>query len=247
MALFRLIANIFYPRTTVLGRAACLGTAVFKIKYSNKRNVHLINQQKVRVDLLLGWLRGEIRPQAKLVEDHLLRKDVYPLIEQQEYLPGLKVRNYEYLLMDSFAELTDQKFMHRKEGWSFCCHYSDINHTREFDAEFESCGLLPIDRIEKAYNDFFNWFEINHAGKNVIFIHYPSKLDNRDLYKKRGKEILEIMQRLEQIKPYIHSIFLDDESLVDFTKDDNFPYHYATSTNFAYVDKWKELENNDHS
>ena len=146
-----------------------MGHNVLKIRYADTQNKRLINQQKVRVELLLEWRSGEVKPNAKSVKGHLLRKDVYPFIKQQEQLPWLNVKNFEYLIMDSFAELTDQKFTHRKDKRSFCCHYTDINHTSEFNAEFECCGLLPIESFEDAYNNFFDWFEMNHYGKKVFF------------------------------------------------------------------------------
>jgi hypothetical protein len=240
-----IVRNIVYPQRTILGRIACLGQEIFKIKYSDTRNLHLINQQKTRADLLLQWIRGEMRPDARSVEAYMLRKDVFPFIEQQQLLPWMNVKKFEHLVMDSFAELTDQKFTHKEKKWSFCCHYTDIDHTPEFEKEFECHGLLPLEKIEEAYNLFFQWFETRYPGKKIYFIHYPTKLDTRAVFKERGAKILQIMKKIEHHTPYIQNMYVDD-TIVNWHSSDTFPYHYSSNVNIALADQWKELEKNDN-
>jgi hypothetical protein len=232
--------QLFRKKQKVLGRVACLGSDLFALRHQRKYGFRLVNQQKVRVDLWLEWLAGEARPKPELVKSHMSRPDVYPLIENQATLPWLVEREFEFLLMDSFSELTDQKFTHRKEGWSFCCHYSDLDHTAAFDNEFESHGLLPIGEIEAAYTRFFEWFEKEHLGKEVIFVHFPTTIDERILYKERGTEILRIMTQLQATKLFIQNLSVDDKS-VGWNENDRFPYHFSKSTNLAFADRWDKL------
>ena len=233
-------AQLFRQRRKILGRVACLGSDLYALRYQRKYGFRLINQQKVRVDLWLEWLSSKTIPRPEMIKGYMSRQDVYPLIENQASLPWLVENEFEFMLMDSFSELTDQKFTHRKDGWSFCCHYSDLDHTADFDKEFKSQGLLPIEEIESTYTRFFEWFEKEHPGKQVIFVHFPTTLDERALYKERSAEILRAMTKLQSIKPFIHNISIDDKS-VEWNENDRFPYHFSKSTNLAFVDRWDKL------
>lgn len=236
-------AQAFGRRQITLGRVACLGSDLYSIRFQRKLGFRLINQQKVRADLWLLWLAGSARPRAELIKSHMLRPDVYPLIENQAALPWLAENDFEFLLMDSFSELTDQKFTHRKEGWSFCCHYSDINHSPEFDLDFECIGLLPVEKIEATYRQFFEWFEGRHPNKKVVFVLFPTALDERALYKERGAEIMRVMTKLQQEKQFIQNLIIDD-ALVDWNENDRFPYHFAKATNLAFIEAWDRLKVN---
>jgi len=228
-------------KPSILARVACLGNDCFIMKHG-KRNAKLYNQQKARVDLLGEWIHGAQRPQASRIKPYLMRADIYPFIVQQQEMPWFQTKNdIQYLLMDSFAELTDQKFTHRKEGWSFCCHYTDVNHTPEFEEEFECCGLLAIEEIERVYNDFFDWFEKSYPGKKIFFIHFPATLDNRPIYHERAKAIFNIMQKIESQRKYIYNIAISDEN-VSWHEDDNFPYHYGKDTYKVFIEEWRRIE-----
>lgn len=234
-------AQIFRKRKKVLGRVACLGSDLFALRYQRKYGFRLINQQKARADLWLEWLAGEAKPNPALAKSHMSRPDIYPLVENQAALPWLTEGKFEFLLMDSFSELTDQRFTHRKEGWSFCCHYSDIDHTAAFDSEFECAGLLPIGEIESVYTRFFEWFAKEHPRKEVIFVHFPTALDERVLYKERSAAILGVMTKLQATQPFIQNLSVDDD-VVEWNENDRFPYHFSKLTNLAFVDRWEELK-----
>jgi hypothetical protein len=234
-------AQIFRKRQNVLGRVACLGSNVYELRYQRKFGFRLLNQQKVRVDLWLEWCAGSsAKPRPEAVKNYMSRPDIYPLIENQASLPWMGKPDFQFLLMDSFAELTDQKFTHREEGWSFCCHYSDLDHTAAFESEFEGHGLLPIAEIEAAYTRFFAWFENQYPGKEVIFVHFPTTLDERDSYKERGAEIIRVMTKLQAMKPYIQNLRIEDK-FVEWHENDRFPYHFSHATNLAFIDRWNKL------
>ena len=234
-----LYLTLHFQKRLVLGRAACLGKDVFALRYSKDKRALLINQQKTREDLLCEWIDGRERPKSKQIRSHLSRTDIYPLIKEQEYLPWLKWKGCDFILMDSFSELTDQKFSHKQEGWSFCCHYSDIKHTPEFDALFENHGLLPIDDLENAYLKFFDLLNSLHPEKHIVFLHFPTSLDERKMYKERGAEILRVMKKIEEKNSYITNIFIDDNT-VDWHEEDKFPYHYSKSTNATFLEQWNK-------
>jgi hypothetical protein len=209
-------------------------------KYRPRKSTESACRSLVRV------IGGAARPKPKFVKGHMSRQDVYPLIEEQANFPLIAQENFLFLLMDSFAELTDQKFTHRKEGWSFCCHLSDLERSPAFDEMFENNGLLPINEIEAVYTRFFEWFEQKYPGKDVIFIHFPTTLDERDSFKERSAEILRVMTALQKTKPFIQNLTLD-EKFVEWNENDRFPYHYSKSTNLAFLALWNKLDAHDNS
>ena len=119
---------LFRRNVKYLGRTACLGNFVLDRYCNNDKKVVYYNQQKVRVDLFMQYVSGALRPETKKIEKFLNRKDIIGLIAQQENLPWIGIKKCRALIMDSFAELTDQKFVYKEDGYAFCCHYSDIEH-----------------------------------------------------------------------------------------------------------------------
>jgi len=224
----------------IYGRTACLGKDVFGLRYPPGSKVVLFNQQKVRVDLFLDWLSGTARPRAESVKKYMFRQDVYPLIEQQAIAQWNVKNDILFFLMDSFSELSDQKFTHKKEGWSFCCHYTDIDHGSDFHRYFECEGLLPLDKIESVYSLFFDWFEKSFPGKKLFFLHFPTKFDKRSSFIERGAEIFRVMKKYQEERPFIQNLYINDE-LVNINGNDSFPYHFSKNTNYAFLYKWLEL------
>jgi hypothetical protein len=224
----------------VYGRVACLGRNIFELRYPKDTKTLLVNQQKVRVDLFVEWLEGAAKPRAELVKKYMLRQDVYPLIEQQSVSNWNSKCNFLYFLIDSFSELSDQKFTHKDEGWSFCCHYTDINHDSDFDNIFECNGLLPINKIESSYDKFFNFIEEYYPNKKVFFIHFPTKYDERPIFKERGEEILRVMNKFQQERKNIQNVYINEE-LVELNENDYFPYHFSSQTNNAFLAQWLKI------
>ncbi len=233
----------YLERPIVVSRCACLGEFIYNLRYTDKKP-YRIHQQKTRFDIFLKKLQmtpSEPRTNSRAVKKHLKHDFVYPWIQEQEYLPWIGVKDCEYALIDSFAELTDQKFTHKAEGWSFCAHYGDIEHSQEFEEQFMCEDLLAVDDFEKTYTHFFDWFEKKYPGKHVFFFHYPTTLDGREKYKVRASKILEVMKVIEEKRPYIHNIYVED-SAVDYNEHDTFPYHYSKETNQAFLNTWIAIE-----
>jgi len=231
----------FFPKKIVLGRTACLGLDIFKYKNRKRKDICIVNQQKARIDLLLEWLAGVKRPKASLIEKHMARKDVFIMIQQQERLPWLDAdRKIEYMIMDSFSELTDQRFVHKKEGWAFACHYSDIEHTPDFEADFECKGLLDLKGLEVLYNNFFDWFQDTYPGRKIYYFHFPTKTEKRQEFRQRAKKILDIMEGISKRKDIVN-IEIDEKYVIP-SETDNFPYHYGSTTYEKFVEKLNDLE-----
>lgn len=227
-------------QAVVFGRSACVGQDVFQLKTAGK--YRLINLQKARLDLLMNWIEGAPRPKASIVDSYMPRRIVFPMIEQQERLEWFSSqRKPQFIMMDAYSEMTDQEFTHREEGWSFCCHYTDLDPSVDFERRFEKRGLLPLEELENTYRRFFNWVEREFPLIKVIFVHYSTRFDSRELFQGRANEILRVMKKLQSLKPYIHNLWLDDH-LYHQQEGDSFPYHYSKDTYQSLVDIWNKAE-----
>lgn len=228
--------SLIFPNSFVLGRVACLGRDVFDLSF-NSRKLHLINQQKTRVDLLLDYIEGRQIPNAEAVLPYLERTDIFSMIKQEEDLPWFNlIRKPRFIIMDSYAELTDQKFTHRSEGWSFSCNYTDLKTTGEFNSIFSSQGLLDLDLLKEYYLKFFAWIKKKYSDTPLIYIHFPTTLDNREKFRKRGAFILEVMKEICRNHAFIFNISVEDK-MVFKNGEDDFPYHYGIKTNKAFAEK----------
>ncbi len=237
-AYFRL-KDIFGLRQIVWGRVACVGRDVFYFVF-DEANFKLVNIQKWRLDSFADWLGGNNLPDYKTIKSFIIRQDILPFIKQEGGASWNRYPDFNFLIMDSYSELTDQKFINNKFGWYFFSHYGDINHGSDFANIFESQGLLDIDKIAKTYADFFSWFFARYPDKKVFFLHYSAKLDMRDKFKERVKIIEQVMLSLALKYENIKNIMLDDEQ-VDYYEGDDFPYHYSAATEKAYAAKLKDL------
>ena len=216
-----------------LTRVACLGQWVINGVLDKKK---LYNQQKVRVDQYIDLHNKTIEPtKENIVFPHLLRKDIKSLISQQEKLPWLSYQGKpKAIIMDSFAELTDQFFKHQKENWGFCSHYTDIKHTSVFKNTFENKNLLNLNLIHIKYNDFFKIMRFKYDCP-IIFIHFPIKFEHRVEFKERYKIIYETISEYSKI--YDISNFIADDNHIERMQNDNFAYHFSKKTVNNIVEK----------
>lgn len=236
-----IIKDIIHKRNTfipvVFGRSACVGQDVLaaRLKSLNQK-IRFINLQKGRLDLLFSWLDGAPRPKAKIVKPYLVRQDVFGLIKQQEKLKWFNHQDPQYLFIDLYSELTDQKFTHRQEGWSFACHYTDIDHSGNFDQIFSSDGLLPVTEFKKHYKQLFDWFGKNYPTKKIIIVHYSAKYDQRQVFKERVIAQNLALRELSVDYPNLINLELNDDDFLVF------PYHYSDKTLAKNIDLWSDLE-----
>ena len=150
-----------------LGRHACLGYSV--LKYFENLPIE-VNFQKGRADLLLGYCNDKsLLPNSRLIAQFMARKDVLPLIRRLEFFNFLPRRAPKFILMDSFAELTDQLFFNKLSKWQFCCGYSDLAHSELFSKHYESLGHLSLEALKPSYLSLFDLFEKRWGGPDLLF------------------------------------------------------------------------------
>lgn len=226
----------------IFGRIACMGHDVLSMV---NPSLPVLNVQKGRVDYLLDAANApDISAHAFKVAPFLERQDILPLIAQESDLTWLKLPPPSVVFMDSYSELTDQLFSHRRKGWRFCCNYSDLSHSNSFRAHFKEDGLLPPENILVQYRNFFRMVRKRWQNVPVIFLHFPVKLDNREKFRARYKNIYECITRIsKEFQPFFSLTV--DESVVDWPEVripdlKNFPYHYNKNTYQAFADKVRE-------
>jgi hypothetical protein len=221
----------------VMGRVACLGQDVYKML---NVNLPLINHQKARIDYFNdAILSANRKTQAIHTIPYIPRDDIKGLILQQEAF-RIYNKSPNILFMDSYSELTDQKFLNKKGKWSFYANYSDINHSELFKKNFESHGLLDLNDIFVQYHKFFTTFRMTYGQVPIIFIHFPVKLETREKFKERFTVIKNSIDVLKnEFEPFYS--FEVDEEIVDwptddrFAEDKSFPYHYNEETYENFV------------
>lgn len=219
-----------------VGRYACLGTAVLEA-LGRKYKMH--NIQKGRVDYLLQAQGDQPRVcRPDLAVPHLARPYVGPTIEQQSRIcPDYRP---ELVFVDSFSELSDQLFRHKKEGWQFCCNYLDLNHTTEFADTFESLGLLELNGLEAAYESMLQTIVTRWPGVPVVYIHFPDALEVRERFVERAREIRRVVEACASRHSNLYSFSVQRDivkrpEVVEPGMED-FPYHYSQATYNAFAD-----------
>lgn len=225
----------------ILGRVSCIGKDILKLE---EKDYLLKNQQKSRVDNFYASIIGKNKPQYNLIEPYIGREDIKPLIKEQCDLPWLKVntQNIKYILMDTYSELTDKKFTHKKEGWSFSCHYADLDKSKrkEFEKIFADEGLLPLKQLEKSYEQFFTWCKKEYSDIPIYVVVASSALDSKKEYKKRALEIKRVLKKLAKKNKQLRIITIPESQINP--GDDSLPYHYSPLSLFEYKEKWASMK-----
>lgn len=227
-------------RPWIFGRYSCLGRDVLD---RLALNTPVLNIQKGRVDLLCALADDSIkRPRTGQVARFIQRRDILPLISQQETRDWWRGPPPGMLIMDSFAELTDQLFVHRRNGWGFCAHYSDLRHGEGFEDFFESRGLLEEETFEQGYRQFFSLVRSCFSRVPIFFLHFPTILDSRDKFQHRFAQIRFALENLvEEFSP-LFSLTVDP-GIVDWPTPDlsvgdtRFPYHFNSRTYDAFAEQ----------
>lgn len=220
---------------TYPARMACLGKDVFS-------SMQLINEQKLRVDLFLNILKNGNGPRYDAISPFIKRSDILPLISQQTSLDAFirEIRCTKFFLMDSYSELVDQEFKHRADEWSFCANYSDIEHSSDFEKIFYSKGLLPVEEIQNKYVDFFNEIWKLNSTIKIIFIHFPTLLDDRIHFKERGQAILTAISNIKD--PRLINIQVPADKVFANALAP-FPYHFSPETTYEIQQMIKKRVN----
>jgi len=152
----------------------------------------------------------------------------------------------EFILFDSFSELTDQKFLIVKDTSEFYCNYSDVKKTFLDEGVIVSKELLSLEELEKLYEDLFCALWKLWPNVSVFFIHFPSDLETRQLFRDRADRILQVVTRLGEKYTSLISIVVPHNIVerpeVESSNLLNFPYHYSSATKTFCADKMRQYQ-----
>ena len=219
----------------VLSRVACLGNDVWEELNLTRRGWKRINLAKCRADLFLTLLSGRYpKKPSNSAQVYLDRADIWPNIIEQNYIRWIGLKPPEFILFDSFSELTDQKFLIVKDSAEFYCNYSDLKRTFLDEGVIVSEELLSLEELEKLYEDLFCALWKLWPNVDIFFIHFPSQLETRQLFRDRANRILQAVTRLGKKYTLLISIVVPHEIVerpaVETSNLLNFPYHYSSAT-----------------
>jgi hypothetical protein len=228
--------------TVNVGRLACLGWEVVKMKNAGIDMLPMVNVSKARTDLLYEVMNGEnagmnSREVSRFAKEQMV---YWVTLEMQHLHYMIQGKEVSCLFMDSFADLTDQRFTHRENGWAFCSHYAGLDHSEDFDRSFSCDGLLEIDSMWSVYDRFFHFIRDEYPGIQITYIHFSPKHENRTKFKQRAAYLEKVM--LDMGKKYDIINVLPPEEDIFQSEADNFPYHYSMETYARYVKAWAGAE-----
>ncbi|MCB2227330.1 MAG: hypothetical protein KQH53_11690 [Desulfarculaceae bacterium] len=226
----------------VLSRCACMGLDVIRMIGWDRS---CLNFQKSRVDYLLKLAENHrIKPKIGTVEKYLERKDILSLIYQQRH-DFWRHKKPNLIILDSFSELTDQLFVHKKNRWCFLCNYNDVNHQKVFSSTFHCDGLLELDELPFYYKAFFTKLKKHYPNVPIVYLHFPTTLDVRPVFKNRGQLIFQYINEIADSHDNFFSFKIGDSVVLQNTclnTDETFrefPYHFNNDVYQWYADQIK--------
>ena len=231
---YKKMKSLFFKRKKViLSRTACLGNDIKKILFTDAID---FNFQKSRID---GILSGRISEICFLdLVPFIARKDIFDiLLGQRRHF--FSVSRPDYIFIDSYSELTDQKFIIKENNKEFFCNYSDVSPESNKQDVLKCEGLLELENVKNLYENFFRQVTTKYPGVPIIFIHFPYALEKREKMIKRAMQIKQSLEELALKYKDLYSFSLD-ESSNEVKRVDEMPYHYQKETYDAFSRLIKE-------
>ena len=209
----------------IIARTSCLGT---KALYHSQSKRLCLYFSEIRVDALnRKFLDAHKVPRLCHIK-YLTPRFSIPLTQQQFFFLNKK-RAPDFFIIDSFAELTSQKFTPKGSDCSFFSCYSLINKSAIRRAQITCQGLLTEEQIVIEYEKFIANMKLHYPQTTIIYIHYPDKFEDRELFVSRLALIKKTITNLQKEYCNLRSIIIDP-SLVLSSEIDNCPYHFAVAT-----------------
>ena len=228
----------------IFSRTACLGNEALSEMTGLPR--YRVNLQKGRIDQMLILLSKSKRKRPKLYFSKFFRRaDIFPLIWQQCNKSWIGMPPPSFVVLDSFADLTDQEFVDMATGRNFYCAKSDLQENFLKTSQLVNLGFLDLDEIESQYELFLQKIQTLWGGVDVYYVHFPSKLENREFYISRAASLLKATRSLEKRFPLFHVITVP-ESLVFGLQEtgelQGFPYHFTQESKIYVANEINNLQ-----
>ena len=220
----------FFIRTydeNILVRGACLTNDSLKILFPN---IFIKNYQKSRVDVLnLKYSNCGYRP--ILFDVRFIDKNLYNLYIDQ--IPNFweDVKKKNFLIIDSYSELTDQLFVNNiNKNKIFNVNYTDVN--KKCNLKYSCHGLINNNDVKKNYSVFFSNLRIVNKHIKIIYIFFPIVYELRQKFIDQHLIIYNAIHKMKN--KHKISIINVPSKLLSFQRIDDFPYHYNNEV-YSYV------------
>jgi hypothetical protein len=218
---------IFKSRSEyILSRTACLGTDILQIL---KPNYSIYNMQKNRIDLLNSQLTLKQPSKLKLNFKYLhpiKEFSIKSMVLQQSNNRWMLGKKPRFIIMDTFSELTDQKFIYKNKN-EFFCNYNDVSRELLNIGVIKSEGLLDKESIPSEYFSFFKNINLIFPNIPIFVIIFPSKFETRPELLERAGKISEAIEVCATKFLNLHVISIPDGEIEDKPVDSKYIYHYS--------------------
>jgi hypothetical protein len=226
-----ILRRFYYRRHWVLCRVACLGLdSLAEIFRTNSR--HHFNLQKGRADLLLQLLSGKVEGVGLRGFSLVSKVEMLKLIWRQNDGYFVKLRSPNFIVFDSFSDLTDVKFQSQASK-SLYCHRSDLVENYP-EKGIQNLGLLELSEVKDIYEEIFSNFQKLWGDVDIIYIHFPTELEHRSVYIDRAKQIETAIDILSRRFRNLHSIKVPSQIVKPKLNADgsasDFAYHFSAET-----------------
>jgi hypothetical protein len=210
----------------ILSRTACLGTDILQIL---KPNYSIYNMQKNRIDLLNSQLTLKQSSKLKLNFKYLnaiKEFSIKSMVLHQSNNRWMHGKKPQFFIMDTFSELTDQKFIYKNKK-EFFCNYNDVSRELLNIGVIESIGLLEKELILSEYFSFFENINLVFPNIPIFLIIFPSKFETRPELIERAGNISDAIEICATNFLNLHVISIPDREIEDKPVDSKYIYHYS--------------------
>jgi len=242
--------KIFYPSDRwVLNRTACLGSDVLKIAFPRISSGNRFHLQKARVDSLADHLLPQlIRKRNRIplrIHKLISGADVWSLVDQQNNHLAGGGSAPQFCLLDSYSELTDQKFAIQHTNLYFYANYSDISKGALTSGFVRAEGLLDLSELASHFEKLVATIARQWGAVPIVLMTYPTDLETRELFLTRSAAISEVLYQLAAKHNNVHLLPVPNFKIkADFTELAEgrvFPYHYDRRVKQELADSLVEV------
>jgi hypothetical protein len=157
------------------------------------------------------------------------------LVQQERDLIWLRFPPPQFVVVDSFSDLTDVKFV-LEDSSKIYCHYSDLANSYR---AIQSDGLLDLELYENTLVRFMLNVQSKWGPIKVFYLHYPTHKEQRVDYLLRAEKIAIATKSVAKKFNSFINLELDVQLAMRLDNaDDLFPYHYSEELKAHF---WEEI------
>ena len=214
----------------ILFRGACLSRNTFD---NIVEDFELVSCNKQRVDYALETICS---PGAAVSVKAL--KSVIPMDEMLEAQIRAQERSiFSYddvraIVMDSYSELVDVRFVHENSGTRFFATYSDVKRTPGLLEMLRSDGRLDLSGLRAHYDEFFRQVERVYGDIPVLYLVFPSDFEDREEFLVRH---VAVEAAIREVAAGRRNVTVFKPGLVEKNPNDEMTYHFSYATYLSFA------------